>query len=109
MKLKVFSNCSSELEPALKRFINLALNIKDENQELYVVDESSENSELRKFWEEIKGASPVPTILFITYSDADRPGCLEFLKPLINKWDTWNPTTGVSLRQVLEYLLGIRD
>jgi len=108
MTINVFPQCSSELKSALETFIEKVFN-KEQTPKLYVVDESSEEGEIKKFWDQIDDLDSISPILFITYSGAELQGCLEFLKPLINKWDTWNPTKGVFLRPVLEYLLGVQD
>jgi hypothetical protein len=106
MTIEVFSPCSSELKPGLERFIKFVfLNKRTANGELYVVDESSEEMQIKKFWDKITGLTQIPYILFINYSNLEPPGCLEFLKSVIAKWERWNPAGRVFLKQVLERMI----
>jgi len=109
MKFEVFSTCSSELKSALERFIEKVFNKTNDKTSLYVVDETSDEKEIRKFFNEVIKDSKIPPVLFITFSGADTQGSLEFVKSGIERWEVWNPAREVLLKPVLKYLLGIRE
>lgn len=109
MKFEVFSTCSSELKPALERFIKRVFNKATEKISLYVVDETSGEKEIRKFWNKVIKDVETPPVLFITFSGADTQGSLEFVKSGIERLEVWNPARDVLLRPTLKYLLGIRE
>ncbi len=109
MKFEVFSTCSSELKPALERFIEKVFNKTNDKISLYVVDETSDEKEIRKFWNKVIKDIETPPVLFITFPSAEPQGSLEFLKSMVEKWEVWKPTKKVLLRLVLKYLLGIEE